>query len=134
MFTRMLLDEIYYLIELPFDWLSDDAIIVYLPDELVLVSCYIDLIWETDVFELASLIILVLQGNQLTKHASHPIWRQNQHKFSWCGIPKECSQNICLSALLTDSVKIGKTYYQLLLEECKYIAKEEKSKYMVKEE
>ena len=72
MFTRMLLDEIYYLIELPFDWLSDDAIIVYLPDELVLVSCYNDLIWETDVFELASLIILVLQGNQLTKHASHP--------------------------------------------------------------
>ena len=29
-FTRLLLDEIYDLIELPFDWLIDDAMFVYL--------------------------------------------------------------------------------------------------------
>ena len=35
-FTRLLLDEIYHLIELPFDWLIDDAIFVCLHDELFL--------------------------------------------------------------------------------------------------
>ena len=45
-FTRLLLDEIYRLIELPFDWLIDwlidDAMFVCLPDELILGFCYSD--------------------------------------------------------------------------------------------
>ena len=35
-FTRLLLDELYHLIDLPFDWLIDDATFVYLLDELIL--------------------------------------------------------------------------------------------------
>ena len=35
-FTRLLLDEIYHLIELPFDWLIDDAMFVCLLDDLIL--------------------------------------------------------------------------------------------------
>ena len=35
-FTRLLLDEIYHLIELPFKWLIDDAMFVSLLDELIL--------------------------------------------------------------------------------------------------
>ena len=34
-FTRLLLDEIYHLIELPFDWLIDDAMFVCLLDDLI---------------------------------------------------------------------------------------------------
>ena len=71
-FTRLLLDEIYHLIELPFEWLIDDAIFVCLLDELILGFCCSDLIWETGGYELASTITLVLQANRLTKCASHP--------------------------------------------------------------
>ena len=71
-FTRLLLDEIYHLIELPFEWLIDDAMFVCLLDELILDFCYSDLTLETSGFELASTITLVLQANQLTKCASHP--------------------------------------------------------------
>ena len=56
-FTRLLLDEIYHLIELPFEWLIDDAIFVCLLDELILSFCYSDLILKTGRFELASTII-----------------------------------------------------------------------------
>ena len=35
-FTRLLLDEIYHLIQLPFDWLIDDEMFVCLLDELFL--------------------------------------------------------------------------------------------------
>ena len=42
-------------------------------DKLILGFCYSDLILETGGFELASTNILVLQANQLTKCASHPI-------------------------------------------------------------
>ena len=35
-FTRLLLDEIYHLIELPFDWLNDDAMFVCLLNDLIL--------------------------------------------------------------------------------------------------
>ena len=45
-FTRLLLDEIYHLIELPFDWLIDDAMFVFLPDELILGFCYSTLTWD----------------------------------------------------------------------------------------
>ena len=66
-FTRLLLDEIYHLIELPFERLIDDAMFVCLFDELILGFCYSDLTWETGEFELASTITLVLQANRLTK-------------------------------------------------------------------
>ena len=70
-FTRLLLNEIYHLIKLPFDWLMiwhydfvclrDDLILA-----LLLQQC------ETGGFELALTITLVLQANRLTKCASYP--------------------------------------------------------------
>ena len=70
-FTRLLLDEIYHLIELPFGWLFDDAMFDCLLDELILGFSYSDLAWETGGFELPSTITLVLQANRLTKCANH---------------------------------------------------------------
>ena len=72
-FCLLLLDEIYHVIELPFEWLIDDAIFVCL-FELILGFCYSDLALETGEFELASTINLVLQANRLTKCASHLIY------------------------------------------------------------
>ena len=46
--------------------------LVCLLDELILGFGYIDLTLETSGFELASIITLVLQANELTKCASHP--------------------------------------------------------------
>ena len=69
-FTRLLHDEIYHLIELLFDWLVDDARFACLLDELILGFCYNDLTLETGRFELASSITLALQANWLTKCAS----------------------------------------------------------------
>ena len=69
-FTRLLLDEIYHLIELPVDCLIDDAMFVCLLDELIQGFCYSDLRWETGGFELASTVTLVLQANRLTRCAS----------------------------------------------------------------
>ena len=71
-FTRLLLDEIYHLIELPFDWLIGDAMFVCLLDELILGFCYSDLTWESGGFEPASTITLALQANRLTKCVSQP--------------------------------------------------------------
>ena len=73
-FTRLLLDEIYHLIELPFDWLIDwlmmQCLYVYLMNWFkVLVTAI--LTWETSGFELASTITLALQANRLTKCAIH---------------------------------------------------------------
>ena len=42
-FTKLLLDEIYHLIELPFEWLIDDAVFVCLLDKLILGFYYSDL-------------------------------------------------------------------------------------------
>ena len=53
-FTRLLLAGIYHLIELPFDWLIDDAMFVCLLDDLILDFCYSNLIRETGGCELAS--------------------------------------------------------------------------------
>ena len=66
-FTRLLLDEIYHLIELLFKWLIDDAMFVCLLDELILGFSYSDLTLETGRFELASTITFELQANRLTK-------------------------------------------------------------------
>ena len=72
-FTTMLLDEIYHLIELPFNWLIDDAKFVCLLDDLILGFCYSNLTQEADGFELASTINLVLQANRLSKCSSHSL-------------------------------------------------------------
>ena len=56
-FTRLRLDEIYHLIELPFEWLIDNAMFLCLLDELILGFCYSDLTLETSRFEFASIII-----------------------------------------------------------------------------
>ena len=63
-FTRLLLNKICHLIELPFG----DVILIFvcLLDDLILSFCYSNLTRETDGFELASTIILVLQANRLT--------------------------------------------------------------------
>ena len=58
-FTRLLLDEIYHLIELPFKWLIDDAMFVCLLDELILGFCCSYLTLETGGFEVASTITLL---------------------------------------------------------------------------
>ena len=72
MFTRLLQDEIYHLVELPCETLIDDAMFVCLLLELMLGFCNSDLTLETGGFELASSIALVLQANRLSKCASHP--------------------------------------------------------------
>ena len=71
MFTRLLLDEFFHLIELLFERLIDDAMFVCLLDELILGLSYSDLTLETGGFELASTIVLVLQAKRLTKCAGH---------------------------------------------------------------
>ena len=80
MFIRLLLDEVYHLIKLPFERLID-AMFPYLLDELILGFCYSDLTLETGGFELASTITLVLQANRLTKCASNTVT---------CGIGYSC--------------------------------------------
>ena len=67
-FTRLLLDEFFHLIELPID----DAMFVCLLDELILGFCYSNLTLEIGGLELPSIITLVLQAIRLTKCASHP--------------------------------------------------------------
>ena len=70
-FIRLLLDEIYKIIELLlFDWWSMFVwLIDCLPHDLILGLCYSNLTLETGRFELASTITLVLQGNRLIKCA-----------------------------------------------------------------
>ena len=70
-FTRLLLDDIYHLIKLLFDWWCNF--------DFCLFACWIDfrfcysyMAWETGGLELALTIIPVLQANRLTKCASHP--------------------------------------------------------------
>ena len=55
--TRLLLEEVYHLIELPFEWLIDNAMFVCLLDKLILDFCYSDLALETGGLELASTIM-----------------------------------------------------------------------------
>ena len=71
-FTRLLLAEIYHLIQLPFDWLTDHAMFICLLDDLIRGFCYSNLSWETSAFELASTITLVLQAKWLTKYGFGP--------------------------------------------------------------
>ena len=61
-------NDIYHLIELPFDWLIDNAMFVSLLDDLILGFCYSNVLQETGGFELTMTITLV---NQLTKCANH---------------------------------------------------------------
>ena len=103
-FTKLLLDEIYYLIELPFEWLIDDAMFVCLLDELILGFCYSDLTLETGGFKLAStitLVTLMLQVKRLTKCASHPksqdswVDGKNDESLSWNLQPTSQRQKKC---------------------------------------
>ena len=54
-FTRLLLNKIYHLVELPFDWLIDGVMFIFvcLLDDLILGFCYTDLTREANAFELA---------------------------------------------------------------------------------
>ena len=88
-FIRLLLDEIYHLIELPFDRLIDDAMFVWLHDELILSFCYSDFDIGNRWMWSYSTVTLVLQANRLTKCASvtltsfkFGISNCNCHKFS----------------------------------------------------
>ena len=58
-FARQRLDEIYHLIEWPFEWFIDDAMFVSLVDELILGFHYSNLTLKTGGFELPSAITLV---------------------------------------------------------------------------
>ena len=53
-FTRPLLDEIYHLPGLPFEWLNDDPMFISLLHDLILGFCFITLIQKTSGFELTS--------------------------------------------------------------------------------
>ena len=61
LFTRLLLDEIYHLIELSFDWLIDDVMLIFvcLLDNLTLGFCYCNLTRETGGLVLTLTITLV---------------------------------------------------------------------------
>ena len=90
-FARLLLDEIYHLIELLFDWLMWCWF---------LFACWIDfrfyysfMIWETGVLELASTIIFVLQVNQLTKFAGQPAYKLCIFKWCCCLTDKKSNSN-----------------------------------------
>ena len=79
-FSRLLLDEIYHLIELPFDWLTDNVMFVCLLDDLIRGFCHSSMTRETG--ELTSIITLLLQANLLTKCASHTFcWIILHHCF-----------------------------------------------------
>ena len=73
-FTRLVLDDIYLLLELPFDWLMMQCLFVSLMMSFW-VSCYSKPTRETGGFELASTITLVVQANRLTKCASQVFYR-----------------------------------------------------------
>ena len=73
-FTRLLLDEIYHLIELPFDWLIDDAIFVCLLDELFLGFLLQQFDMENWWIWTRMTCTPVLQANRLNKCASHLIY------------------------------------------------------------
>ena len=93
-FSRLLLDEIYHLIELTIlsiDWWCN----VCLLDNLILDFCYSNLKQESSGFELASIITVVLQANQLTKCAGHPIYL------------------ICASKVITSRLGAGQVHQHL---------------------
>ena len=66
-FTKLLLDEIYHLIELLFDWCDIDFCLLVC--WIAFRHCYSYLTWETGRLELAPTIILVSQAKRLTKCA-----------------------------------------------------------------
>ena len=72
-FTRLLLDDTYHLIELPFDWLMMWRLFLFVYVVICFqLFCYSNFRRETGGLELASTITLVLKVNRLTKCASHP--------------------------------------------------------------
>ena len=71
-FTRLLLDEIYHLIKLPFDWLMMECQFCLFTWWFDSRFCWNNLAREIGEYKLASTITLVLQANPRTKCASHP--------------------------------------------------------------
>ena len=71
-FTRLLLDEIYHLIELPISLIDWWYNVCFFTWWMIQGFCYSNLIWETGEFELASTITIILRPNPLTKCTSHP--------------------------------------------------------------
>ena len=91
---RLLLGEIYHLIELPF-WLIDDTVLICficVRDDLF---DYSNLTRETDGFELASTITLVLQANRLNKCASQKAEDSFTGKFHNSISSKKKFQKFC---------------------------------------
>ena len=100
--TRLLLDEFYHLIELPF-WLIDDAMLVSvcLLDDLILNFCYNSLSLETGGLELTSTITLVLQATRPTKCA-------------WISLDQQ-SKVLCNLFLLYTKLRAIEKYWNLYL-------------------
>ena len=80
-FTKLLLDKIYHLIELLFDWCDIDFCL--LACWIAFRYCYSYLTWETGRLKLAPTTILVLQAKRLTKCA-------RSFKSRNTSIQKEC--------------------------------------------
>ena len=106
-FSRLLLDDIYHLIELPFHWLIDEAMFFLLLDELIVGFCYSDLTWKTGGFELSLTITLYYKQTPKWNHrqslivnfyqANSELFRSNSE-----GVLKICrkftGEHLCRSA------------------------------------
>ena len=92
--TRLLLDEIYHLVELPFEWLIDWWYnVCFFTWWIVTKFLLSDLTLETGGFKLTSTITLVLQVNRLTKCAIHT--PKKCHLFKNC-LTKYIPMSSCL--------------------------------------
>ena len=108
----------YHLIDLPFEWLIGVAIFVCLLDELILDFCYSDLTLETDGFEFASPITLVLQANRLTKCASQLFKCTFTYVVSVSFT--RCLSFLCLSLSFQQHLFNSKVQINLKLKEVRY--------------
>ena len=97
-FNRLLLDGIYHLIELPFDWLIDwwrsVCLFTWWIDSRSLLQRF-DM--ETDGFELASPITLILQTDRLTKcvfglRAFSVVRFQSVREMSYCRFERHLTE------------------------------------------
>ena len=80
-FTRLLLDEIYHLIELPFDWLIDWWCNVRLFTWWIDSRFELQQFWHRKPEDLNSYRLIVLQTNRLTKCAF--IWRNHYMNYKF---------------------------------------------------
>ena len=120
-FTRLLLDDIYHLIELPFHWLIDEAMFVLLLDELIIGFCYSDLTWKTGGFELLLTITLYYKQTLKWNHRQSLIvnfYQVNSEllRSNSEGVLKICSnftgEHLCRSAI---SIKLLCNFNEIAL-------------------